>query len=387
MRKILMLMLGVFALCTQLWAQNRTVTGTVTDATGTGVPNASVRVKGTSLGTTTSATGAFSISVPANASTLIISSVGFAEREVAIGTQNTVTATLTPVEGGLQEVVVVGYQTRRKIDEAGAISTIRASDLENLPVASLDKAMQGKAAGVVVQSNNGIPGGAITVRIRGYGSINAGNQPLYVVDGVQLNSSNTSTFTQSNPLSFLNPNDIESIDILKDAATAAIYGASASNGVVIITTKKGRAGKTKFQFSTYYGQATRLKKLDVTNSQEYFQLRTEARLNSGNTLLRAKQNTLSVDYRVPGALNFTDKQIDSAVAATPTYDWQDQAFRTGNIRNYELSASGGNDRTTFRISANHNSQQAIISAADFQRSGINFNFTNKATEKLSFNRY
>lgn len=382
MRKALLLMLGLLAICSQLWAQ-RTVSGKVTDESGAGVPNASVRVKGTNLGTTTTADGSYTISLPAGSTTLTISSVGFREIEVPVGAATIVPVTLQSVTGGLQEVVVVGYQQRRKRDEAGAISTIRANELENLPVASLDKAMQGKAAGVVVQSNNGIPGGAITVRIRGYGSINAGNQPLYVVDGVQLNTANTTTFTQSNPLAFLNPNDIESIDILKDAATAAIYGASASNGVVIITTKKGRAGKTKFQFNTYMGQATRLRKLDVVNSQEYYQLRTEAYLNAGNTLLRSKQNTLSIDFRIPGALSFTEKQADSAAAAAQTYDWQDEAFRTGTIKNYELSASGGNERTTFRISANYNGQEAIITAADFKRGGLNFNFTNKASDKLT----
>lgn len=387
MRKILLLLLGAFA-CLQLLAQNRTITGRITDESGTGIPNASVRIKGTSLGTTTNAAGDFSISVPANGNTLVVSSVGFGEKEVAIGTQTTVNASLTSSDKGLQEVVVVGYQTRRKIDEAGAISTIRASELENQPVASLDKAMQGRAAGVVVQSNNGIPGGAITVRIRGYGSINAGNQPLYVVDGIQLNTTNTNTFTQSNPLAFLNPNDIESIDILKDAATAAIYGASAANGVVIITTKKGRAGKTKFQFNTYYGVADRLKKLDVANSQEFFALRTEATANNQNKGVDAavKRTVLINDYRFPATqINaYGDKQLDSLIATVPTYDWQDEAFRKGNIRNYELSASGGNDRTTFRLSANYNTQQAIITAADFTRGGINLNFTNKATDKLTF---
>jgi TonB-dependent starch-binding outer membrane protein SusC len=387
MRKVLMLMLGLFVLCTQLLAQTRTITGRVTDETGAGVPNATVRVKGSNLGTTTAADGSYSITVPANTKTLIVSSVGFAERELAVGTGTTANTTLSIAGRGLEEVVVVGYQQRKKRDEAGAISTIRATEIENLPVASLDKAMQGKAAGVVVQSNNGVPGGSITVRIRGYGSINAGNNPLFVVDGVQMNTAGTNTFTQSNPLAFLNPNDIESIDILKDAASAAIYGASASNGVVIITTKKGRAGKTKFQFNTYMGTASRIKKLDVVNSQEYFRLRSEAVGNANNLAyndLAVKRNVLQNDFRIAAASTYTDKQADSAVAAAKTYDWQDAAFRNGIIRNYELSASGGNDRTTFRISANLNKQEAIISAADFERKGLNLNFSNKATDKLSF---
>jgi TonB-dependent starch-binding outer membrane protein SusC len=389
MRKILALMLGVVVFCTTLHAQEtRAIAGRVTDQLGEPVVGASVLVKGTRTGTTTTADGSFALSVPANATTLVISSVGFSPMEVSIVNQTTVTAVLTSVQGGLEEVVVVGYTQRRKRDEAGAISTIRAQEIENVPVSSLDRALQGRAAGVVVQSNNGIPGGAVTVRVRGYGSITAGNAPLYIVDGVQLNTNNTTTFTQSNPLAFLNPNDIESIDILKDAASAAIYGSAASNGVVIITTKKGRAGQTRFTFNTYYGQARPLKKLDVVNSQEYFQLRTEAVGNFNNLAannIAVLRNVLINDYRFPAAqVNTWDaKTIDSVVAAVQTYDWQDQAFRTGSIKNYELGISGGNERTTFRLSGNFNTQDAIVTKADFKRAGLNFNLSNKATDKLT----
>ncbi|HUC80970.1 MAG TPA: TonB-dependent receptor [Flavisolibacter sp.] len=386
MRRFTLLLLSTLLLSLQLLAQNRTITGKVTDDKNVGVPSASVTVKGTSVGTVTNADGNFTLSIAQNARTLVVSAVGLGTKEIDLTSASVYNVSLSSTATDMQEVVVVGYQQRRKRDEAGTISTIRAGEIENLPVASLDKAMQGKAAGVVVQSNNGIPGGAITVRIRGYGSINAGNQPLYIVDGVQLNTTNTTTFTQSNPLAFLNPNDIESIDILKDAATAAIYGASASNGVVIITTKRGRAGKTKFQFNTYFGQAERLSKLNVLNSQDYFQARTEARMNGDlQSSLAAKRTTLVTDYRFPNALvsSLSEKSLDSLAATVPTYDWQDAAFRQGNIQNYELSVSGGNDRTTFRLSANHNRQQAIITAADFVRSGVNINLTNRATDKLT----
>jgi TonB-linked SusC/RagA family outer membrane protein len=388
MRKILFLMLGVLALCTQLLAQNRTITGRVLDAQSNGVPNASVTVKGTTVGTVTGPEGNFSLSVPSNARTLVISSVGFGSQEVALGSSAVVNVTLSAAANSLDEIVVTGYTQRRKRDEAGAISTIRAGDIENLPVASLDRALQGRAAGVVVQSNNGIPGGAVTVRIRGYGSINAGNNPLYIVDGVQLNTNNTTTFTQSNPLAFLNPNDIESIDVLKDAASAAIYGAAASNGVVIITTKKGRAGKTKFTLNTYRGTASALKKLDVVNSQEYYQLRTEATGNFNNLPandIAVRRSVLINDYRISSALvnSWNDKQIDSAVLATQTYDWQDAAFRNGSVQNYELGISGGNEKTTFRVSANYNQQDAIIRKVDFKRAGLNLNLSNKATDRLT----
>ncbi|WP_165871485.1 SusC/RagA family TonB-linked outer membrane protein [Flaviaesturariibacter flavus] len=386
MRKFPMLLLGLSVLSTQLHAQNRTVTGKVTDESGAAVPNASVTIKGSNQGTTTGADGSFSISVPGSARNLVVSSVGYGIQEISINNRSNVTVSMRAADNGLQEVVVVGYQQRKKRDEAGAISTIRAADIQNIPASSIDRVLQGKAAGVVVQGNSGLPGGAVTVRVRGYGSITSGNNPLYVVDGVQLNTNNTNTFTQSNPLSFLNPNDIESIDVLKDAASAAIYGAAASNGVVIITTKKGKAGKTKFTFNTYHGTTQRLQKLDVVNSQEYFQLRTEATANNQNlpvTDLGVRRSVLSTDFRVPGALSFTSKQVDSAVASTPTYDWQDEAFRRGQVHNYELGISGGNERTTFRLSGNYSSQEAIVTKADFVRSGLSFNLSNKATDRLT----
>ncbi len=280
--------------------------------------------------------------------------------------------------------MVTGYQARKKRDEAGAISSIKAAQIENLPNASLDKALQGKAAGVLVQASNGLPGGAINVRIRGQGSYLAGNDPLYIVDGVQINS-NSGAFTQNNPLAFLNPDDIETIDILKDAASAAIYGSNASNGVVIITTKKGKAGKTKFNANVYMGSVQLMKKLEMSNSQEYFQMRAEAYGNNNNLPwdnLAVLQTVLN-ELRVPNAATLTQAQALAAAAALPTYDWQDAAFRTGSIQNYELSASGGNDKTTFRIAGNYSLQEANVTKADFKRAGLRFDIQNKATDRLT----
>ena len=301
MRKILMLLLGVLLLSGQLLSQNRTITGKVTDASGAPIPNASVQIKGTTVGTTTKNDGSFIISVPGTARTLVISSVGQVPQEVSIDNKSIINVSLKTDDKNLSEVVVVGYQIRKKRDEAGAISTVKASQIANLPNVSLDKALQGKAAGVLVQANNGIPGGAVNVRIRGAGSIQAGNDPLYIVDGVQLNTRNDASFTQSNPLSFLNPDDIESIDILKDAS-ASIYGSNAANGVVIITTKKGKSGKTKFTANVYFGQASPLQKLDVLNAQEFYQVRAEG-YGSFNNLpanaLAIKRAVLG-ELRVPG---------------------------------------------------------------------------------------
>jgi len=384
MRKIIMLMLGVFALCTQMLAQNRTITGRITDAQNAGVPNASVTVKGTRVGTVTGTDGSFSLNVPANATTLVVSSVGFGNQEISIVNRTSIDLTLSAATSSLDEVVVTGYQTRRKRDEAGAISTVRATDIENQPSVSLDKALQGRAAGVLVQANNGIPGGAINVRIRGTGSFLAGTQPLYIVDGVRINTRNDANFTQTNPLSFLNPNDIESIDVLKDAS-ASIYGASAANGVVIITTKKGRSGKTKFNFNTYIGQARAIQKLDVLNSQEYAQLRIEAYQNA-NITRTSLQNKNIVLGELRLRSDYTDeKSADSAIAALPSTDFQDAVFRNGTVQNYELSASGGTDRTTFRVSASYTTQEAILTKADFNRGTLKFDLTNKATDRLNIN--
>jgi TonB-dependent starch-binding outer membrane protein SusC len=385
MRKLVLLLGSILLLWGQLLAQTRTINGRVLDADGKPVPNASVIVKGSSSGTSTDGEGTFSLSVPAGATRLVISAVGMSTQELALNaSSNTYSVSLKTEDRSLEAVIVTGYQTRKKRDEAGAISTVKGTEIRNIPNASVDKALQGRAAGVLVQSNNGIPGGAINVRVRGQGSINAGNDPLYVVDGVQMNLRSDGNFTQTNPLSFLNPNDIESIDILKDAASAAIYGAQASNGVVIITTKKGRAGKTKFDVNMYWGQGEALKKMDVLNSQEIFQLRSESYANSNPSLTPLDiKKTVLTEYRVPGNNAFNEKQADSAILALPTYDWQDEAFRSAQIRNYELALSGGNDKTTFRISGSYSLQEAVVTKADFQRGSLKFDLSNKATEKLT----
>lgn len=386
MRKLVLLLGSILLLWGQLLAQTRTITGRVVDADGKPIPNASVIVKGSSNGTSTNSEGLFSLGVPAGTTRLVISAVGMTTQELALsaGTSN-YGISMKAEDRSLEAVVVTGYSTRKKRDEAGAISTVKGKEISNIPNASLDKALQGRAAGVLVQSNNGIPGGAMNVRIRGTGSINAGNDPLYIIDGVQMNTRNDGNFTQNNPLSALNPNDIESIDILKDAASAAIYGAQASNGVVIITTKKGRAGKTRFDVNMYWGQGTPLKKMDVLTSQEIFQMRSEAYANP-NVLspndLTIKRTVLN-EFRVAGASNFTDKQADSAILALPTIDWQDASYRNAQIRNYEMAASGGNDKTTFRVSGSYSYQEAVITKADFQRGALKFDLTNKATDRLT----
>jgi TonB-linked SusC/RagA family outer membrane protein len=389
MRKLLLLFSLLLMLGTA-WAQ-RSVSGRISDDKGNPLANVSVQVKGTNVGTVTNDQGAFTLSIPANARTLVISSIGYTTQELSITNQTSYNFTLRTDDQSMNEVVVVGYQQRKKIDEAGAITTIKGSQIENIPNVSVDKAMQGRAPGVLVQSNNGIPGGAITVRVRGQGSINAGNQPLYVVDGVQINTRNDASFTQSNPLAFLNPADIESIDILKDAASAAIYGAQASNGVVIITTKKGRSGKTKFNFNTSFGQSSPLRTLEVMNSQEFYASRVDALRNNnfslGTVAIGNATNTWKSQAinELGYAGTWTAAQADSIAALLPTYDWQNMMIRNAPMFNSELSASGGNDKTTFYISGSYTDQSAISYPVDFKRGTLRADISNKVNNKLSFN--
>ena len=394
MRKLVLFVLCMAMVCVQLLAQSRIITGKVADDKGVPLQNASVYVKGTGTGTTTKADGTFSLSVPTNARTLVISFQGFSEREFQLTSSNVVNMQLTADQRNLDEVVVVGYQTQRRREVTAAIARVSGEEISNLPLQSFDRAIQGRAAGVDVRSNNGIPGGAVNVRIRGVGSINAGNDPLYVVDGVQINSNTVSfgqTFTQTNPLAYLNPNDIESIEILKDAAAASIYGARAGNGVVLITTKKGKGAKTNVTINSYYGVTNPMKYLQTANTQQYIQGRAEAYANSLNL---ANINTPSASLGSIGGNPITSVQrtlsdmglnpffLKSSIDSIPTNDWQRDAFRQGQIKNLEMSVSSGGEKTTYYLSGSYTEQDAIVRPADFKRGTLLTNIGHRATSKL-----
>jgi TonB-dependent starch-binding outer membrane protein SusC len=375
MRKSYLLTMAILLCCMQLFAQ-RTISGKVTDDKGTPLSNASVIVKGTTAGTVTKEDGSFVLSVPPNGRVLVFSSVDVEPVEVTLGSQTTINATLRSADKALQEVVVTGYQTVRKKDVASAISRISAADIENLPIPNFAQAMQGRAAGVIVAAANGVPGGSLSVIIRGVGSINAGTVPLYVVDGIQLNTGVGSINTQNNPLNFLNPDDIESIEVLKDAAAASIYGARAANGVILVTTKKGKQGKPKFTLNTYIGQSSPLKIDPVLNTQQWYTIRREALINSGNTPAAATAATLAV-LGLPASA--TQGKLDSL----PTYDWQDAAFGKGTIFNAEASINGGTPNINYYISGSYSKQTAIISPVDFQRGALLSKIGFKINEKLN----
>ncbi len=361
-------------------AQDRTISGKVTSSEdGSGLPGVSVVIKGTSVGTATDANGTYKLNVPANANTLVFSFIGFLAKEAAIGSNTTLNVALDTDTKMLSEVVVTGYGSQNKKEITGAVSSVKGDVIENLPMQSFDRALQGRAAGVLVQAANGVPGGQVRIRIRGTGSITAGNEPLYIVDGVQINNSSNADFVSSNPLGFLNPNDIESIEILKDAATASIYGAQAANGVVLVTTKKGKAGKTNFNLNYYYGSTEPVRFMNTLNSQDWIKVRTEAIRNQNPALSEAA----ALSSALGGIRQPTDLSA-AQIAALPTYDWQRAAYKQGGVQNIELSANGGSDKTTFYISGSYNKQDANVINVDFERATLRMSVNHKVNEKLSF---
>ncbi len=379
MRKIL---LGSWLLsllfCVPVLAQDLAVSGRVTSSDdGSALPGVSVQVKGTTRGTTTDANGNYRINTSANGR-LVFSFIGYTSQEVAVGNRSAVNVILENDANDLSEVVVTGYGgTVNRREFTGASSKVSGAAIGNLPVGSFDKALAGRAAGVQITSANGVPGGAIQVRIRGIGSISAGSDPLYVVDGIQLNATNNASFTSSNPLAFLNPNDIESIEILKDAAAASIYGSQAANGVVLVTTKRGKSGRTQISLNYYTGIDEPIKRLDVLNTQEWIALRTQARINGGQTSEVARAAVLGT-IRQPATLT------DAEIAALPTYDWQKEAYRNGSTNNYELSMNGGNEKTKFYVSGSYYTQNANVINVDFKRGTLNTTLTQTINPKLTF---
>jgi TonB-linked SusC/RagA family outer membrane protein len=361
------------------FAQDKKITGKVTSKDdGLPLPGVSVLVTGTKIGTQTDVNGNYTISVPSSSKTLEFTFIGFSTQTVSIGAKTTINVNLDLDAKALSEVIVTGYGSQKKVEVGGSIAKVNGDQFENQAIVSFEKALQGRAAGVQVQANNGVPGGAINVQIRGLNSFSGGSQPLYVVDGVQLNGATFGGYTQTNTLAGINPNDIESIEVLKDAASSAIYGAQGANGVVLITTKKGKAGQTKFKANVYSGLVEPLKFIDGLNTQEYIALRIEALQNANpRAPAAAVRNSILNEIGQPNTLT------DAEIAALPSYDWQNEVFRTGRIQNYELAASGGNDKTTFYTSGAYNTQEGTVTKVDFKRAAFKASLDHKATEKLS----
>ena len=388
MSKIRLLLLGFVLFSAQIIsAQTRDVTGKVTDAGGAPLANVSVTAKGSRTGTATEADGTFKLTVDAATKTLVISAIGFESVEVAVTGAPLSISLKAGDSRSMDEVIVVGYGTKIKKDLTGNIARIKGAEVANTPVANFTQAIQGRAAGVFVESQSGKVGEGIKVRIRGSGSIGASNTPLYVVDGVPINSDPNS----GNSLADINFNDIETFDILKDASAAAIYGSRAANGVVLITTKKGRAGKTTMNVNFQYGTNKPTGYRNFLDAKQYVDLLREAAINSdviegidpldpaqyGGSWLEFAENRLT---RYSGHSNWKTLETNT--------NWEKLAFQEdAKTKLVDISAAGGSDKTRFFISGGFNDQDGILFGNNFQRLSARFNLDHDASNrvKIGFN--
>ncbi|MEO6637030.1 MAG: TonB-dependent receptor [Ginsengibacter sp.] len=346
--------------------QSKTITGKITSGSSDPIAGASVQVKGSSVGTSANEKGEFSITVAGARPTLVISNVGFKNKEVTIKNQSQINVVLEEDKNELSQVVIIGYGSVKKSDLTGSVSSIKADELKAVPVTSFDQAMQGRAAGVQVTQTSGKPGAEASIRIRGTSSINAGNEPLYVIDGLLVSSDGGDMTTgvtlgpRIGALSAINPSDIESIEILKDASATAIYGSRGANGVVLITTKRGKAGKGTVSFDMYYGQQEVAHKLDVLNAAQFANLVNDAKLNADATPIYVNPKNLGEGT-----------------------DWQSELFRKAPMASYQLSFSGGDEKTKYSLSGGYFDQDGIIINSNFKRYTFRANLDRELSNKLS----
>lgn len=361
------------------------LSGTVMDDAGTPMPGATIVEKGSANGAVSDFDGSFSLTVSGSDSTILVSYVGYNSLEISANdfTDNMV-ITLTESSSALDEIVVTGYGRQIKRNITGAVSSISVKQIEDLPLAAFENAIQGQMAGVQVTEASGEPGAGATVRVRGVGSISAGNEPLYVVDGFPIsknvdigvqgdNFRRRSAFRppSQNPLANLNPNDIESIQVLKDASTASIYGSRGSNGVIIITTKKGKkGGAPSFSYNTFFGTQTVANKLDLMNSAELIDYNRDA---TNNAYLQRNPGASASD---PNSVRTSAPWRLAADVLSPTgvdVDWQDTIFRSALVQTHNLSVSGGSDNSRYFISGNFFDQDGIIEKSNFKRYSLRVN--------------
>ncbi|GAA5035069.1 SusC/RagA family TonB-linked outer membrane protein [Marivirga lumbricoides] len=356
------------------WAQDRTVSGKVTDAdTGEGLPGVNVLLKGTGIGVNSDLDGNYKISVPSEGGTLVFSFIGMKKQEVQVGNRSVVDVQMATDVAQLSEVVVTGYGSQLKREITGSVASVKGDVIENLPMQSFDRAIQGRVAGTQISAASGQPGGAMNIRIRGIGSINSSNDPLIIIDGVQVGTQGGGTTQGSaNPLNSINPNDIESIDILKDASASAIYGAQAANGVVIVTTKSGsKSGKTQVNLSVQEGVVQPFNLYDVLGAKDFITIKAE------------QQSNVGIDPETPltGAYALYGNPEDPT--SYQEYDWVDAMFQDARFRTYDLSMSGGNEKTQFYFGGSYNKQEGQIIMSDFERFTGRLNLSHSATEKLT----
>lgn len=364
----LLVLLLLSAINLSVAAQNITVTGTVVDpAENEPLIGATVRAKGTSAGVATDIDGNYSINVPPK-STLIISSIGYETKEVAVDGRTRIDISMTSTSAMLDEVVVIGYGVQRKSDITGSISSVSGKEINDVPVSSALQALQGKASGVNIIQNSGAPGGATTIKIRGTGTVNDAD-PLYVVDGFIVDD-----------ITHINPNDIANIEIFKDAASSAVYGARAANGVVAITTKGGEKGKVSVTFDGYVGFSNPWKKIDVMGTEDYALMLDYI----NGTSIYSADGRLYQTKQDDGSYKFDEHKkflVDDVRNNAPA-NWWDAITRTGVKQQYNVAVSGGNDNTKFMVSGSYYNEKGIVKSSDYQRFNVRMNLQQKLTSWL-----
>jgi TonB-linked SusC/RagA family outer membrane protein len=406
MKKEALLLRSVFlislvTLSNLMFAQtNFKINGIVTDDNGKPLEGVTVQEKNAKAIVATKSDGRYQINVSSQNAVLIFSFVGFEEQEIAVNNKSELSLSLKASSSNFDEVVVIGYGTQKKSSVTGAVSKLKNENFQERPIARVDQALVGQLAGVTVKQNTGIPGKALSIQVRGYGSISGGNEPLYVIDGFPLtpNSSNTTngSFSTGNPLDNINPNDIESIEVLKDAAAAAIYGSRASNGVVIITTKRGQIGKPKINFNAYGGFNQAAKKLAMMNGEQWIEQATEYINGRYVETYASTGATASDDDATRRAkLGLSGTQVNSAFMLDPRWkmpghpglsftDWQDAIERKGAIQNYQVSLSGGTDAVKYFVSGNYADQDGFIIGIGYRAYSMRANVEINASKKLKF---
>ena len=375
--------------------QDRSVTGTIVDENDQPLPGATVMVLGTNQGTTASFDGEFEITVPSGADTLVFSYIGYITQEIVLNGQTTLSIKLLPDTTNLNEVVVVGYGTQKKKDVVGAISSVKSEELVLSSTPSVGQALQGRVSGLQIVQNSAQPGGGQDFRIRGAASINASNQPLIVVDGFpitdfqQPDSGNRYDGGTQGILNSFNPNDIESIEVLKDASSTAIYGARASNGVILITTKKGKMGKISVDYSTSYSFQDYINNYEILGLQEWMQLRNDAAYENWAFLNRVyPYSDRTLEDAIANPVNgvaftrfYSDEQIRNAGQGT---DWLGLVTRDGSIQQHNLSVRGGSESTRYFLSGNFYEQNGIVKNSGFERSSLRINIDQTLNKYVNF---
>jgi TonB-linked SusC/RagA family outer membrane protein len=382
------------------------VTGKINDESGKPLAGVTVQVKGTRTATSTGLDGSFAIDAPSGRAILVISSVGYDDQEVSLNDRKDFSLVMKLAAAGtLSDVVVIGYGTQKKKNVTGAVSNLKNENFDERAISRVDQALVGQLAGVTVKQTTGVPGRAFSIQIRGSGSISGGNEPLYVIDGFPLsvNSSNTTngSYTTGNPLDNINPNDIESIEVLKDAAAAAIYGSRASNGVVLITTRRGQNGKPKINFNTYAGYNEAAKKLQMLNGDQWIARATDL-INSTYVAKAGTFGATAGDDDVTRRAKLTlagvplsGTQVNVLYMLDPRWampgrpglafhDWQDEIERKGMMQNHEISVSGGNDVVKYFLSGNYVNQDGYVKGINYKAYSARANIEVNVSKRLKF---